>query len=95
MANRHLSRSIVLQTLFEWDFLASEENKNWQEEEIKENNNELPNHNYELPKPDGMFEKIKTLFDGKIGNLAKELCEEMQDDFKEIFGDDIIFDNSK
>ena len=36
MANRHLSRSIVLQTLFEWDFLASEENKNWKEEEIKE-----------------------------------------------------------
>src|SRR3989338_10446879 len=30
MANRHLSRSIVLQTLFEWDFLLSEK-KNEQE----------------------------------------------------------------
>lgn len=27
MANRHLSRSIVLQTLFEWDFLPTEEKK--------------------------------------------------------------------
>ena len=27
MANRHLSRSIVLQTLFEWDFLPGEEKK--------------------------------------------------------------------
>lgn len=36
MANRHLSRSIVLQTLFEWDFLASEENKEWTREEVKE-----------------------------------------------------------
>ncbi len=26
MANRHLSRSIVLQTLFEWDFMMSKEN---------------------------------------------------------------------
>ena len=36
MANRHLSRSIVLQTLFEWDFLASEEKKKWTDAEIKE-----------------------------------------------------------
>ena len=36
MANRHLSRSIVLQTLFEWDFLSSEQKKTWTEEEIKE-----------------------------------------------------------
>ena len=36
MANRHLSRSIVLQTLFEWDFLFSEQKKHWTEEEIKE-----------------------------------------------------------
>jgi len=36
MANRHLSRSIVLQTLFEWDFLFSEQGKNWTNEETKE-----------------------------------------------------------
>lgn len=28
MANRHLSRSIVLQTLFEWDFLPAEQKQN-------------------------------------------------------------------
>lgn len=41
MANRHLSRSIVLQTLFEWDFLPAEKkeelkNKNSETEQIKE-----------------------------------------------------------
>ena len=37
MANRHLSRSIVLQTLFEWDFLPAEKkNESLNNEEIKE-----------------------------------------------------------
>jgi len=37
MANRHLSRSIVLQTLFEWDFMSSAEKvKEWTPEAIKE-----------------------------------------------------------
>jgi N utilization substance protein B len=36
MANRHLSRSIVLQTLFEWDFFPSGRGgAGWGEEEIK------------------------------------------------------------
>ncbi len=38
MANRHLSRSVVLQTLFEWDFLSGEnpiESKKGQEKDIK------------------------------------------------------------
>ncbi len=36
MANRHLSRSIVLQTLFEWDFLSTEKkDKVLTDEEIK------------------------------------------------------------
>jgi N utilization substance protein B len=45
MANRHLSRSIVLQTLFEWDFLPTgpldrdraqaEDRSGWTDEEIK------------------------------------------------------------
>jgi N utilization substance protein B len=38
MANRHLSRSIVLQTLFEWDFLRGEEGKNVEIKEILERN---------------------------------------------------------
>ncbi|MFA6585781.1 MAG: transcription antitermination factor NusB [Candidatus Paceibacterota bacterium] len=37
MANRHLSRSIVLQTLFEWDFMTSNEGvSSWTEEKTKE-----------------------------------------------------------
>ncbi len=37
MANRHLSRSIVLQTLFEWDFMSSTEpNKVWDDKKIRE-----------------------------------------------------------
>jgi transcription termination factor NusB len=33
MANRHLSRSIVLQTLFEWDFMQGGE---WNDEKVEE-----------------------------------------------------------
>lgn len=37
MANRHLSRSIVLQTLFEWDFITTGgSNNNWTKEKTKE-----------------------------------------------------------
>lgn len=36
MANRHLSRSIVLQTLFEWDFLPKDEKPESPGNEIKE-----------------------------------------------------------
>ena len=37
MANRHLSRSIVLQTLFEWDFMSSREKSGvWDDKKIKE-----------------------------------------------------------
>ncbi len=36
MANRHLSRSIVLQTLFEWDFLSAEEKEKLPPEGLKE-----------------------------------------------------------
>jgi N utilization substance protein B len=38
MANRHLSRSIVLQTLFEWDFLLASENKKKDPKEILSKN---------------------------------------------------------
>ncbi|MFA5936856.1 MAG: transcription antitermination factor NusB [Candidatus Paceibacterota bacterium] len=37
MANRHLSRSIVLQTLFEWDFMTTSESEYvWNDEKTKE-----------------------------------------------------------
>lgn len=38
MANRHLSRSIVLQTLFEWDFLATQGGKGGDVKEILDRN---------------------------------------------------------
>jgi N utilization substance protein B len=61
MANRHLSRSIVLQTLFEWDFSVSEEG-------LKElTPEEMLSHNIEEFGPglnDSVF--MKELFDGVI-----------------------------
>jgi transcription antitermination protein NusB len=36
MANRHLSRSIVLQTLFEWDFMSTQEKGVWTDKKTKE-----------------------------------------------------------
>ena len=37
MANRHLSRSIVLQTLFEWDFMSAQKKENiWNDQKLKE-----------------------------------------------------------
>jgi hypothetical protein len=41
-----------------------------------------------LPNPADLHEKLKGLFDGKIGNLAKELAEELTDDFMGILDED-------
>ena len=38
-----------------------------------------------LPNPEDIHNHLKGLFDGKLGNLAKELMEELGDDFKETF----------
>lgn len=45
MANRHLSRSIVLQTLFEWDFLPAEKKNNSSDEQIKDKIKDVLNRN--------------------------------------------------
>jgi len=37
-----------------------------------------------VPNAGKIFEKLKTLFDGKIGTLAKKLMEEMSDELKEL-----------
>jgi hypothetical protein len=44
---------------------------------------------YNMPNPNNIFENLKVLFDGKIGKLAKDLVDEMKDELKEIFGDDM------
>lgn len=41
-----------------------------------------------LPNPADIHEKLKGLFDGKIGNLAKELAEELTDDFMGILSEE-------
>ena len=41
-----------------------------------------------LPNPADLHEKLKGMFDGKIGNLAKELAEELTDDFMGILDED-------
>jgi hypothetical protein len=41
-----------------------------------------------LPNPADIHEKLKGLFDGKIGKLAKELAEELTDDFMGLLDED-------
>jgi len=62
MANRHLSRSIVLQTLFEWDFAVSKD---------KENPSEMLSRNIEEFGPglnDNKF--IEELFEGVLKKVS-------------------------
>lgn len=63
MANRHLSRSIVLQTLFEWDLNAIKKNK--VQEILERNIEEFATHNSDLPFMlellDGVIQKQKEL----------------------------------
>ena len=41
-----------------------------------------------MPNVENMQEHLKTLFEGKIGTLAKEMAEEIADEFKDILGGD-------
>lgn len=41
-----------------------------------------------MPNLENLQEHLRTLFDGKIGKLAKEMAEEIADEFKDIIGDD-------
>ena len=43
----------------------------------------------EMPNAEGIHEHLKSLFDGKIGSLAKELAEEIAQDLEQLFGEDI------
>ena len=63
-----------------------------------EGNNDEDTEKDELPNPRAAFENLpnmenlqkhlKQLFDGKIGKLAKELAEEVLDEFKDVIGGD-------
>lgn len=41
-----------------------------------------------MPNPEDLHNHLKGLFDGKIGQLAKEMAEEMTEDITKMFGDD-------
>jgi hypothetical protein len=45
-----------------------------------------------MPNLNGVFDHLKSLFDGKIGSLAKELAEEISQDFSSILGEENIGD---
>jgi hypothetical protein len=47
-----------------------------------------------MPNVENLQEHLKTLFEGKIGSLAKEMAEEIADDFKDILGTDTSDMNS-
>tara|TARA_B100000282_G_C31702217_1_gene476871 strand:+ start:65 stop:1360 length:1296 start_codon:yes stop_codon:yes gene_type:complete len=55
-----------------------------------ETTEEIPNMpSFEgMPNLENLQSHLKTLFDGKIGKLAKELAEEVADEFKEVVGVD-------
>jgi hypothetical protein len=44
--------------------------------------------NGDVPTGDFLHNHLKSLFDGKIGSLAKELAEEISDDFKDLLGEE-------
>jgi hypothetical protein len=43
----------------------------------------------DLPNMDEIQEHLRTLFNGKIGSLAKEMAEEITDEFKEMLGPEV------
>jgi len=52
------------------------------------NGNEDGSSKFEGIDPTGIHEHLKSLFDGKIGKLAKELADELSGDLMNIFGED-------
>lgn len=66
--------------------------KNDQTEDANEDANEGANEGakergFQLPKPEVLQEHMRSLMEGKIGKLAKELTEEFSQDMKDTFGD--------
>jgi len=49
--------------------------------------NKMKDKMKDLPNIENLQEHLTSLFDGKIGQLAKEMAEEIADDFKDILGD--------
>jgi hypothetical protein len=56
--------------------------QNEQEETAEDDDSPRP---FKLPKPEVLHEHMKTLMEGKLGKLAKELTEEFTEDLKDVF----------
>ena len=72
----------------EYDSLPETNEKT--EEEQNDNSNKM-HFDFEenMPNPEELHEHLKTLFDGKIGKLAKELAEEISNDMSGFIGEDV------
>ena len=73
----------------EFENMAKEEGKDGKEDQ-KTSEPRMPN----LPRMGELHEHLQTLFDGKIGKLAKELAEDLGNDLAESLGADIQGANS-
>jgi hypothetical protein len=62
---------------------AAEEHQ--EEEEDATTSDKQKSKPFKLPKPEVLMEHMKTLMDGKLGKLAKELTEEFTEDLKDMF----------
>ena len=73
MANRHLARSVVLQTLFEWDFGGKKTDAI--DETLKRNANEFASGMQDLSFMEDLFKRVlnkQTVIDEIIENAAPD-----------------------
>ena len=82
-----------ISTLFD-NFEEKTEKEATQEDGDADDESESKNPFSKLPKIDELKDHLQSLFDGKIGKLAKELAEDMSNDFVEAFGQDLNGVNS-
>lgn len=74
---------------------STEDNSDENQREFKEKmenmkedlKNKMKDRMKELPNLENLQDHLTSLFDGKIGQLAKEMAEEISDDFKDILGE--------
>jgi len=73
------------------DFFSKMENMESKgtEAETKEPFENTDNPTEGMPKMENIHEHLKTLFEGKIGSLAKEMAEEISGDFSDLIGEDM------
>ena len=61
-------------------FKENMNNKNADDEDIEEDDSENDTSRFSMPKPEDIHSHIQDMFDGKIGNLAKEIADETMKD---------------